>query len=824
MQWGKRGPGSPSRRRREAFRPSSESLEGRQLLTTFDLTTTQTAPLGVEMIGKANGNTAGYTVTDVGNVTGSGFDSFVVSAPGLPQAGIGGNPDFAAAQESAAYLVFGSKQVNASNAADWLTLAKGTTNGISADLTGGQRAGDLGELGTIGVAPLTAQTNPTVSQPQPPMTATHVYGFNYDGVTLVTGLNPATGLGRNSALGFSVAALGDVNGDGFDDFAISAPNDAGGGKVFIVFGGNQLTTLTTTTKTIDLEPTPGTTSTTTPTKVISLSIPNGAPGTNVGYSVAGLGNYFNNANFIHDLAIGVPGMTVGSNANAGAVYAISGSYFAGLGAGTNVDLTTVGTSTNTSAGIKYTGINANDRTGASVATAGNFDGTSGTGGRAVNSLLIGAPGTFGGGSAYLVYGVQSFLPNSQIGTTQPLNTLGKPAQVNPVTNPLQGIVFQDLAAGDRFGFAVASAGDFNADGVGDIIIGAPGYSTSTGFAAVIYGQSGTTTTRLNGTFNVSATATSTAYKSVSLIGEGINNFAGYSLAPSGHIQIGTAPTGAAPAVDVLIGAPGFQSNLGKVYLVPGTGAGGTALTGSQMLSTIDAAPLSGNSFVPSGLTDPAVVPVGLGTSVSARNPVVDPNTLGTTVDNDSVPDLFFGAPFSTLLDPFTKSATRISAGATYVVQGGLIGTSSGGGGGGGGGGGSTSAVVPSAFGLLTPRIFTGDNAGLPYPPVSSLEHLGSYQPLPVQIAYQQYQVQPGFLAREELYHHPGRSRKNVHQFPAGTILNVAAIGHSENKYSKVNTLRPGIFTRGKLKLGKAVTFTHKGKVIPRSQQTQTFQG
>ena len=46
--------------------------------------------LGVEMVGKAASNGAGYTVTDVGDVTGSGYDSFVVAAPGITATGIGG--------------------------------------------------------------------------------------------------------------------------------------------------------------------------------------------------------------------------------------------------------------------------------------------------------------------------------------------------------------------------------------------------------------------------------------------------------------------------------------------------------------------------------------------------------------------------------------------------------------------------------------------------------------------------------------------------------------------------------------------------------------
>ncbi len=320
MGLGNHGPGSPFRRRRGAFLPEGEMLEDRQLLTgTLDLATVQSANLGTEMIGKANptagspGFSAGYTVTDVGNVTGSGYDSFVIAVSGVTTPTTG--PVAFGANESAVYLVLGSKQVNVANAVDYLSL------------TPGFRAGDLGQLGTLGTNNL-GQINPTVTQPT---NGTVTYGFNFDGLTFVTGLDTTTGLGRNSALGFSVAALGDINGDGYDDFAIGAPNDAGGGKAFIIYGGAALASQSVANKTIDLEPTAGTNSTTAPTKVISFSLPttNSSATNEVGYGVGALGNYFNYNTSVKDVVIGVPGF----NNNTGAAFALSGSYINALASG-----------------------------------------------------------------------------------------------------------------------------------------------------------------------------------------------------------------------------------------------------------------------------------------------------------------------------------------------------------------------------------------------------------------------------------------------------------------------------------------------------------
>jgi hypothetical protein len=360
MQWGKRGPGSPSRRRRATFRPDSESLEGRRLLTTFDLTQTQTAPYGVEFVGKtidvagspAN-NIAGYTVTDVGNVTGSGYDSFVIAATGDANSTVAFkplNPTFT--QGSAAYLVFGSKTVNLNTVASYLTLANGVAGtNTSGALVSGQRAGDLGELGTLGVAAQTdipnpvRQTNPTLYQPQPPQAATHAYGFTapvpgFDGLTFVTGLNKTTGLGTMDGLGYSVTALGDIdNSNTYDSFAISAPNDTGGGRVFVIYGGTTLANQSTSNKTIDLEPTPGAITTTAPTKVVSFYDSQATATSEVGYSIAGIGNYFGTTSYSHDLAIGAPGLTVaGVGADTGVVFTVSGSYIQGLQRGANIDL------------------------------------------------------------------------------------------------------------------------------------------------------------------------------------------------------------------------------------------------------------------------------------------------------------------------------------------------------------------------------------------------------------------------------------------------------------------------------------------------------
>jgi hypothetical protein len=556
---------------------------------------------------------------------------------------------------------------------------------------------------------------------------------------------------------------------------------------------------------------------------VGFSIPGSATGTNLGFSVGGLGNYFNTSANGRDLGIGAPGL----NSNTGAAFAITGAFINSQATGTNVNLSTLfGNNVSLSqAGIEYTGVNAGDLVGSSISSAGSFDGAVNSSNQPLSDLLIGAPGAnAGGGAVDLVYSVQTQILNSTLGTIQSLSTLGVAPVTTPVqTFPLQGVVYNDVIPGDRFGYSVSPAGDFNSDGAGDIIVGAPGTALVNGGAVLIYGLKGTATStvpRINGIFTTSTLAPPT--RGASFTGEALGSFAGFSVALSRHIAFGTS-TGTVPSVDILIGSPGLST--GAAYLIPGN----TTLTGVHALSTVLPAPLNGQKFTALGNSDTAIQVVqGFGTSVSGLNPITNSTTRSNSLDADTVPDIFIGAPYSNFVSPNTTAVginpavpSRPFAGVAYALEGALLGGSSSGGGGTPGGGSSTgtAAFAPLPFDILTPPIFTGDNAGLAFPPIDSLQHLASYAPLPVTIAFQQFRPAPGFLARQEVAHNP--SEKNgAHQAPRGTILNVVDIAHSENRYTKVFTFPKVVFRRGKFRQGQTITFTHKVKVIPTADQTQ----
>src|SRR5205807_1156876 len=80
--------------------------------------------------------------------------------------------------------------------------------------------------------------------------------------------------------------------------------------------------------------------------------------------------------------------------------------------------------------------------------------------------------------------------------------------------------------------------------------------------------------------------------------------------------------------------------------------GNTSLTGVNQLTSVLSAPINGQRFTALGGSDVAIQVIkGFGTSVSALNPITNPSTRTTTLDNDTVPDIFIGAPFTNFASP-----------------------------------------------------------------------------------------------------------------------------------------------------------------------------
>jgi len=613
-----------------SFQPRGELLEMKLLLAAIDLGGTSppilprsaSAPYGINEAGATPSAGAGWSVADIGDLTGNGYDDILVGAPT-----VNGSPSkLGTATGGSAYLIFGSQYVNSSNAVvvqNWLN----TTGGPN--LTANDRVGSLAQLGTQ------PQQNPITG------TAGGNLDFPFAGITFT-----ATGVDANSSFGTSVAEVKFGSSFGILIGAPNAPdanNDAGSagtGKVFLITGNF----LSMNGKTVDVD-TPSTYGNLTVVTIES----NANGGGQLGYSVAGGLNIL--ADGQGDVIIGAPFATIGTTANGGtpvantgAVYVISTSLMPTGSTTFNVS-TAVGTGSNSRAVI-FAGEADGDEAGWSVADAGNVNGATGS----VDDLLIGAPDNLGIGAAYLVYG------GSNVGTQATLTHnvfyISLSRVGGTATGSLSGAKIVGPGATGETGFSVSPAGDFNADGLADFMIGTPltnagSVLTDQGEVDLIYGAaSGITGTLTLGSLPATV-------RSATFTGADAGDMAGYSESEVGVINSGQ-PTG------ILIGAPGYNSDNGTAYLIMGR----TGLTGSFSLATAQAAPLSGLQFVETTPSAPSSSPPFFGASVSGRLQGTQQNT----VDLDDEADFAIGAPGYDV----TQTTGQNLAGGVQIVESGFL--------------------------------------------------------------------------------------------------------------------------------------------------------
>ncbi|HEX8820208.1 MAG TPA: MopE-related protein [Archangium sp.] len=214
-----------------------------------------------------------------------------------------------------------------------------------------------------------------------------------------------------------------------------------------------------------------------------------------------------------DLLVGAPRYDVSTTAtDAGAVFV----FFGPLS----------GTKSLTDADLILTGSTANELAGSAVANAGDLDKDG------KEDILVGAPGTgTAAGKVYLVHG----------GTTGTVALGTQPRWTG--------------AAGDRAGTALLGPGDVDGDGLRDFLIGAPGHTSSAGAVYVVYG---------GGPVRFSATSP----LSLSLV----PRYGGASASQTGSALVGLGDVNGDGSADFAVGAPGYSSSAGAVFLVLGTGA------------------------------------------------------------------------------------------------------------------------------------------------------------------------------------------------------------------------------------------------------------
>jgi VCBS repeat-containing protein len=355
------------------------------------------------------------------------------------------------------------------------------------------------------------------------------------------------GVSNGDLSGRQVSHLGDVNGDGRDDFIIGAmngdPNGGNSGESFVVFGQSGFI------PSVDLA---------------SLSGSNGfvingiGNGDRAGEFVSAAGDINNDG--YDDILVSAWRADPNGN-NSGEAYIV----FGGPTFAASLELSAL----NGTNGLRIDGITNGDNSGFSVSGGGDVNGDG------FNDIVIGArngdPGISNAGETFVVF--------------------GRDTGFNPVfalsnLNGTNGFTINGFNSGDRAGEEVYLAGDFNGDGRDDIIIGAwrddPNGANS-GEAYVVFGFDQSTID----TVDLSAL---TGTDGFAIQGNAANDRLGFNVTSAGDVNGDGLD-------DILIGAHHqVNGRPGEAFLILGTE--------DPITSPLDPSTLDGtNGFIFTGLSN-----------------------------------------------------------------------------------------------------------------------------------------------------------------------------------------------------------------------------
>ena len=401
--------------------------------------------------GAAAGDLFGISVSSAGDVNGDGYSDIIAGAYSNDAAGV---------NAGRAYLYTNSAAGN--DIAD--EIFGGSTNDLM-----GYSVSSAGDVNGDGYDDVIAGAYGNNSE----RGAAYIYygGPLLDNTADVTILGAAAG----DHFGACVSGVGDVNGDGYDDVAVGAPDNdflaSNGGRAYIYFGGSNMN------NTVDV--------------TINGAVVNGKMGT----SVSSAGDV--NGDGYSDVIVGEPYSNYAGN-QSGRAYILYG-----------------GSPMNSSADVVITGNALSEFVGYSVSSLGdvNNDG--------YDDVIAGAPGYTSTGAAYVYYGGQNMNSAKDMILKGRGNSdfFGSAVSGN---GDLNGDGFPDIAVGDYngnginfqsgllsvywggtvidttadltlsgnfsydyLGYDIDISGDVNNDGFSDIVVSAPGYLNQAGYGLVL---------------------------------------------------------------------------------------------------------------------------------------------------------------------------------------------------------------------------------------------------------------------------------------------------------------------------------------------------
>lgn len=529
------------------FDDGANANEGRAFVYHGSATGLSTTPNSIPDDANQSNALFGMSVANAGDINGDGYGDVIIGAATFT--------DGANSQEGRAFTYYGSATGLSPNPADILDDADLPIANFGYSVSG---AGDVNGDGYSDVIVGAASYNDGANTAEG---RAFVYHGSASGLSALPNSTPDDADQGNAMFGASVACAGDVNGDGYSDVIIGAyfyddgPN-ANEGRAFVYYGSASGISSTPDNTPDDAD------------QVAAL----------FGFDVAGAGDV--NGDGYGDIIIGAYQYTDGGNANEGRAFVYYGSS---TGLSTTPDATPDDANI---AGAKF---------GYSVAAAGDVNGDG------YGDVIIGANEYNDGGNtregrAFVYYGSSTGLSATPNATPDDANQVavlfgssvssagdvngdgysdviiggpeydiaggnnegrayvyhGAPNGIN--TTPV--LLVEGNQANSSFGYSVSAAGDVNADGYGDVLIGAPGYSNGESLEGVVF------------VFHGSATGPSST-PTIILESNLVNCSFGTSVSAAGDVN-------GDGYGDIVVGADGYsngEAGEGAAYVFTGSATG-----------------------------------------------------------------------------------------------------------------------------------------------------------------------------------------------------------------------------------------------------------
>ncbi|NBB16343.1 hypothetical protein GVN21_13335 [Caulobacter sp. SLTY] len=393
------------------------------------------------------GDLAGQSVSGVGDINGDGIADFIVGAPRDTPSG---------PYSGSSFVVFG----NAAGLPHNIDLATlDGSNGFRLQGGGffdysGYAVSSAGDFNGDGFDDLVvgARGRSTSVYASGAVYVVFGSGSGFPNALTLSSLGGSAGLVINgyevmAKTGISVSSAGDVNGDGIDDLIIGASYADGAvsdvGAAYVVFGQT-----TAFIGPLDLGGLDGTN---------GFKIAGVLAREQTGYSVSSAGDI--NGDGFGDVIVGAW--------RAGQSGAQSGSAYVVFGSDSGFPALINASALSGSAGFRIDGVDSYANAGISVASVGDVNGDG------IDDVMIGASGEDFVGAAYVVFGSTTGFP-----TDLDLSSI----------DGTNGFKLTGVAGQSAAGFRVASAGDVNGDGRGDLVLTSPYFNDSRGAAFVLYGN------------------------------------------------------------------------------------------------------------------------------------------------------------------------------------------------------------------------------------------------------------------------------------------------------------------------------------------------